>query len=177
MGRWPGELLLFVRMRARFTEEISKKKTMPILKHQACIIVGWELHPIDRKTDSHGERKLDYLPLVIYVQVPKATWRVHAMLDTGVFPLQPITREWTINDATGSKASRRGFPLVPDFASTAFMNQGATLDAEIEHMIATAKAGAEEDALLKVTNALEEARKRIAELEAEKETEKEEENA
>ena len=104
---------------------------MPILKHQECIVVSWDLHPIDRQTDSQGERKLHYLPLVIYVRIPGATWQIHPKFPPGVFPLKSVTREWTINDSTGSKASRRGFTLVPDFASTAFLNQGATLDAEI----------------------------------------------
>ena len=127
----PGLLPLFLGLRGRFTEKISKKKSMPILKHQEFIVVGWDLHPIDRQTDQKGERKLHYLPLVIYVKVPGAKWEIHPKLGPGVFPLKPVTREWTINEATEAKASRRGFTAVPDFASTAFMNQGATLDAEI----------------------------------------------
>ena len=40
-------------------------------------------------------------------------------------------RAWTIDESTGSRATREGFCLVPDFASTAFMIQGYTLDAEL----------------------------------------------
>ena len=123
----PGLLPLFLGLRGRFTEKISKKKSMPILKHQEFSVVGWDLHPIDHQTDQKGERKLHYLPLVIYVKVPGAKWEIHPKLGPGVFPLKPVTREWTIKEGTEAKASRRGFTAVPDFASTAFMNQGATL--------------------------------------------------
>ena len=36
---------------------------------------------------------------------------------------------WELNAATGAKIRRRGFTFLPDFASTAFMIQGATLKA------------------------------------------------
>ena len=119
----PGLFPLFLGLRGRFTEKISKKESMPILKHQEFVVVGWDLHPIYRQTDQKGERKLHYLPLVIYAKVSGATWIIHPQLGLGVFPLKPVTREWTINEGTGAKASRRGFTAVPDFASTAFMNK------------------------------------------------------
>ena len=51
--------------------------------------------------------------------VEGASWKIHLKLDPGVFPLHPVTRAWEL----------RGFTWVPDFASTAFMIQGATLKA------------------------------------------------
>ena len=39
------------------------------------------------------------------------------------------TRVWKLNRRTGHKVKRRGFNPLPDFASTAHMIQGATLDA------------------------------------------------
>ena len=48
-----------------------------------------------------------------------------------MYPLKSVTAPWTINKKTDSKATRRGFALVPDFACTGFMMQGATLDFEI----------------------------------------------
>ena len=40
-------------------------------------------------------------------------------------------RTWELNAAQGSKIKRLGFTLLPDYASTAFMIQGATLQAAI----------------------------------------------
>ena len=40
----------------------------------------------------------------------------------------PVHRVWELNGHSG-KTQRRGFTWVPDFASTAFMIQGATLQA------------------------------------------------
>ena len=49
----------------------------------------------------------------------------------GVFPLYPVERTWTLNSATETKIKRKGFTLLPDYASTAFMIQGATLKAAL----------------------------------------------
>ena len=74
---------------------------------------------------------LNYLPRVIFVKVPNATWQLHPNLDPGVFPLKSVTRVWTLNEDSGAKVHREGFNIVPDQASTAFMIQGETLDAEL----------------------------------------------
>ena len=71
------------------------------------------------------------MPAVIYLKLEKADWVIHPRLPPGVWPLWPVKRQWVINNKTGSVVVRRGFPLVPDYASTAFMMQGETLKAEI----------------------------------------------
>ena len=43
----------------------------------------------------------------------------------------PVQRTWIVNENSGSKIRRHGFTLLPDYASTAFMIQGATLGASI----------------------------------------------
>jgi len=45
--------------------------------------------------------------------------------------LFPVERTWILNTATDVNIKRRGFCLVPDFASTAFMIQGSTLEAAL----------------------------------------------
>ena len=64
----------------------------------------------------------------IYVLYPEATWKIGS-LPPGVYPLTPRKRTWKINKYTGIAARRKGYTLLPDFASTAHMIQGATLDA------------------------------------------------
>ena len=127
----PGLLPLYIGLQARVTEKIAKGKKLTILKHQSCEVIGWELHPADRVHDESSQRLLSYLPLVIYLKFEKATWRIHPALDVGVFPLKPVQRQWTVNNNSDAKVTRKGFTLVPDLASTAFMIQGTTLPAEI----------------------------------------------
>merc|ERR1739841_472580 len=43
----------------------------------------------------------------------------------------PVYRTWELNAAQGAKIRRHGFTLLPDYASAAFMIQGATLPAAI----------------------------------------------
>jgi hypothetical protein len=125
----PGLLPLYVNIPARVTETISKK--LNILKHTPCKVVGWDLHPADRQRGDMPERQLEYLLLCIYIKFEKAKWKVHPRLPAAVFPLKSVKREWTVNQKTDTKASRRGFQLIPDFACTAHMVQGGNLEAEL----------------------------------------------
>ena len=127
----PGLFPMYRGLKARVTEKIAKGKRLTILKHTACEVVGWDLHPGDRVHDTGSERLLNYLPHIIYVYFPGSKWQVHPQLAQGVFPLKAVTREWELNKATKTKVSRRGFTIVPDFACTGFMTQGETLDAEL----------------------------------------------
>ena len=70
-------------------------------------------------------------PYCIFLKFAGATWTVDPRLGEGVWPLVPVHRTWELNAAQGSKLKRYGFTLVPDYASTAFMIQGATLQAAI----------------------------------------------
>ena len=94
-----------------------------------CTVLGWELHPADRKQCHGPERFLNYMPYCIYLKFDNVTWVIHPKLGQGVFPLYPVERTWILNEATEAKIRRKGFTIVPDYASTAFMMQGATLNA------------------------------------------------
>ncbi len=90
--------------------------------------------PADWRSQIHirlAAHAIDYLPRVIYIKFEGARWRIHPGLSPGVFPLRPVQRTWTLNEETSAKVSRKGFTLVPDYSSTGFMLQGATLPAEI----------------------------------------------
>jgi len=118
-------------MQARVTEKLVKHKNLAILKHAECVITGWELHTADRLRQHGVERFLQYTPLCIYIRFVGETWIVDKRLGPGVWPLYPVERTWILNDAQGVKIRRKGFTLLPDYASTAFMIQGATLTAAI----------------------------------------------
>ncbi len=130
----PGLTLLYMGMLGRVSEKIAKSQHLTILKHSPCRVVGWELHPADVKESSGIERYLHYMPKVIYVQIDGAEWTIDPKLGQGVVPLVPVDRTWELNQATGAKITRTGFTLVPDYAGTAFMNQGATLQNAIAEL-------------------------------------------
>ena len=132
----PGLLPLYIGMKARVTEQLSKR--LRILKHCPCTVVGWELDPVDttQHQGSEGtivaaERLLTKHPRCIYIKFDGATWQLHKHLDAGVYPLRTAKRTWILNQQSQVKVHRRGFTLLPDFASTAHMIQGMTLDAVI----------------------------------------------
>ena len=106
------------------TEKLVKHQHWVILKHSPCRISGWELHPGDRLRKDGAERFLEYLPLCIYLRFDDATWTIDKRLGPGVWPLYPVVRTWTLNEALGTKIRRKGFTLLPDYASTAFMILG-----------------------------------------------------
>ena len=126
----PGLNLLYEGMQARVTEKLVKNKNVVILKHSPCTVVGWELHPADAASAPGAERFLTYMPRCIYLKFAGATWTVDKRLGPGVWPLMPVYRKWELNAAQGAKIQRHGFTLLPDYASTAFMIQGATLPAD-----------------------------------------------
>ena len=125
----PGLNILYEGLRVRVTEKLVKNGNLTILKHTPCTVVGWELHPADRRQCSGPERFLNYMPCCIYLKFDNVTWEIHPKLGQGVFPLYPVERTWILNEATEAKIRRKGFTIVPDYASTAFMMQGATLKA------------------------------------------------
>ena len=69
----PGLCPLWVGMRGRVSEKISKK--LRILKHCPCHVYGWDLHPADRDEGGGIERVLRYLPLCLYLKFEGATTR------------------------------------------------------------------------------------------------------
>ena len=126
----PGLLPLYLGMKARVTEKVSMR--LQILKHCPCTVIGWDLGLADDiAAVSEGERVLKEHPRCIYVQFEGAAWKIHELLEPGVFPLKAVARNWVLNKETGVKIRRRGFTLLPDYASTAHMVQGMTCDAVI----------------------------------------------
>ena len=122
-------------MKARTTEKVARGKDakgrdVVILKHTSCTIYGWDLHTADREHQAGSQKMLSYLPQLIYLQLPDAEWQINPRLPKGVFPLHVVQRTWMLSES-GSKVSRKGFTLVPDYASIGFMMQGETLLAEI----------------------------------------------
>ena len=114
-------------MPVRLTDTIDKKRRL--YRYRRGFVVDWVLHPEEASTDIENGCHLSHLPLTAYVKFPGASWQIHPDLEPGVYPLTPVSRTWLVNKHTGVKARRTGFFLLPDFASTAHMIQGTSLDA------------------------------------------------
>ncbi len=110
----------------RLTETVDRGKFL--FRGRRGKIYGWAPHPEETSEDVDGILLLDRLPQTVYVEFPGATWVVDD-LPPGVHPVPPASRTWVVNKHTKVKARRTGFFLVPDFASTAHMIQGQSLDA------------------------------------------------
>ena len=121
----PGFLLLYEGAPVRTTERIICGGSITVLKHTSGEIVGWELGTADEHRSKDFQKMLQYLPKVIYVKFKSASWQLNG-LSQGVLPMFPVQRQWILNKQNQVKLSRKGFTLVPDFASTAFMTQGET---------------------------------------------------
>lgn len=122
----PGLLGLAVGMPMRLTDTVDR--TRQLYRGRRGFIHGWTLHPGCIPEDVDGEWLLGRLPLVIYLYFPEAKWQI-GKLKPGIYPLTPKSRTWKVNKYTGIEARRTGFCTLPDFATTAHMIQGATLEA------------------------------------------------
>ena len=107
----PGLFPMYLGLKARTTEKIAKGKHLTILKHTPCIVVGWDLHLGDRVHEAGSERLLSYLPNIIYIQFPGASWQIHPNLKHGVFPLKAVTRDWELNKTTKTKTKHWNWKL------------------------------------------------------------------
>ena len=123
----PGLFPLYEGLRVRVTEKIKKSAEVMILKHMTGTVTGYSLHAGDDVQDRSPEKLLQYMPPMILVRVDGATFQLPGFPE-GVYPFTPVERTWLLNKTTGAKICRKGFTLVPDFASTAFMIQGSSLD-------------------------------------------------
>ena len=131
----PGLLPLFSGMKARLTENVARGRDsfgtkVNIPTHGSCTVHSWDISTDACEKTPESKKLLNCMPKVIYLKFENATWQVSASLPKGIWPLHPVYRTWEL-PRRGVMVHRKGFTLVPDYASTAFMKQGETLPAEI----------------------------------------------
>ena len=136
-GNITSLLPLAVGMPIRLTDNVDRNRQL--YRGRRGFLHAWTLHPESTTLETNGEMLIDRLPLVIYVIFPEADWHI-GELPRGVYPITPRSRTWQVNKRTGIQARRKGYTLIPDFASTAHMIQGATLETAFTDLLdATAK--------------------------------------
>ena len=114
-------------MPVRLTDTVDHQR--PLFRGRRAVLVGWAPHPMEERRDAEGEWVLTMMPLAIYLKFEDVPWTIDDDLGQGVYPLTPVVRNWTLNKRTKVKVRRKGFFLIPDFASTAHMIQGQSLSA------------------------------------------------
>ena len=90
---------------------------------------------MEERLDVDGEWLLTKMPQVIYLRFEDAPWTIHPELGQGVYPLTPTKRQWQVNNKTKVRVQRKGFVLVPDFATTAHMSQGQSYHAAFVDLV------------------------------------------
>ena len=119
-------LPLVVGLPVRLTDTVDRD--LGLYRHRRGTIYGWTLDERCVSVDVDGDLLLDVMPTVVYVMFQDACWTI-GELPQGVYPLTPKARQWKVNKTTGISAHRRGYCLIADFAATAHMIQGCTLEA------------------------------------------------
>ncbi len=116
----------------RLTDCINRRRFL--FRGRRGYIHGWAPHPLEERQVVDDVVFLSRLPQTIYVHFPGATWQIED-LPQGVYPITPVSRTWLVNKRTKVKVRRTGFFLVPDFASTAHMIQGQSLEAAFADVV------------------------------------------
>ena len=96
-------------------------------------LVGWVLHPFEKKQPSKGTVVLEYSPTALLVKFDGADW-VLGDLDPGVYPVKVQKKDWYLDSDSPkpeNKVSREQVGVGPDYARTAYSTQGLTLDAAL----------------------------------------------
>ena len=119
-GDLPGMLILAHGMPVALTDHIDRSPDKLLLRGRVGHVHSWIWAENDR------------LPTVVYVKFPGATWKLNGIDEPGVYPIQPVRREWYLDKNRKPKVLkviRRQLPLTPAFAMTAHASQGKTLRA------------------------------------------------
>ena len=120
-------LPLVVSLPVRLTDCVDRERKL--FRGRRGKVVGWAPHPAECRQEVDGEWLLSRMPVASCVHFPGVEWTVYEDLGKGVYPLTPISRTWKVSKRTDIQARRTGYFLLPDFAFTTHMVQGADLDA------------------------------------------------
>ena len=134
-GGLMGALPLVRGMRVALTNHIDRSSKR-LLKGRTGVLVGWELDDREGSVPVDCDHHLTHRPRCVYVQFFEddecqiiSPWQIGS-LSPGVYPIKSRSETWelTPNSKSNSQKIRRTqFPIVPDYARTAYSMQGFTL--------------------------------------------------
>ena len=79
-------------MPIRLTKTVQRHLDKRLFKNNRGKLHGWQLHPVDHerlRSNTSQEMVLQYVPEKLYVEMPNATWTVHAELGPGIIAIEP----------------------------------------------------------------------------------------
>ena len=115
--------------------EHSSLKARGVHNQGRCVLKGWELHEGDMalvQGSQVGGVVLQKLPkrIAVLVSQKEEEDKLEDHVDNYVW-LPAVTTTWWLDSAKCVEVNRRGFAIVPDFASTVHSATGRTLEAAI----------------------------------------------
>ena len=113
-------LPLALGMRVALTDHVDRSTDKLLLRGCVGHVHSWVWGENDR------------LPTVVYVKFIGAAWQLDGIDEPGVYPIEPVQREWFLDRKRKPKVlkiMRRQLPLTPAFSMTAHTSQGKTLPA------------------------------------------------
>ena len=108
-------------MPLRITQTDHERKDKGFFKNNRCRLWGWQLHHVDEREYAKctmQEMVLQYMPLVLLVKFPNATWIEDENLGPGIGKLFPKYNVWGLDKDWSVKIERHGFFIASDFSGT-----------------------------------------------------------
>ena len=99
-------------MPVRLTDTVDSDPMCKSYRGGVGKIYGWTdaLDTHDWKND--GERVIDTMPMVIYVEFPDGTWQRHGR-PPNVYPIRSRNRIWLLNRKTGHRVRSKEVTIIP----------------------------------------------------------------
>ena len=99
-----------------------------------CKIKGWQLHLEDEerlRSSDEVEVVLRHLPMCVFVEVDLDPPKQYGDLPPNWYPIKPGTKTWELDKEENILIARKGFTMVPHFASTIHLATGRTMESAI----------------------------------------------
>ena len=132
-----GMLPLIENMPMALTDHIDRSPDKMLLRGKIGYLHSWVLREDDESVAEHGVRRLQHLPLVVFVKYPNATWTLPGLTEPGLYPIVPRASSWWLDKNRKHpklKITRQQLPLAPAFSITTHASQGQTLVLSLIHI-------------------------------------------
>ena len=129
-GALYGMVPLIRGMPMALTDHVDRNPKVQLLRGRIGYVKSWVEEDDEEVTYHEGHRILRKLPKVVFLEFPGAKWRIPGVIEDGVYPIVPCTRQWFLDKNRQKpilEVRRKQLPLAPAFAITAHASQGQTL--------------------------------------------------
>ena len=96
-GALYGMLPLVKGMPVAFTDHISRRPKMKLLKGKVGKVHSWILDDEEKSTVQEQDRVLTKLPKAVIVHFHGETWHIKGMEEPGMYPIKPTRQQWYLD--------------------------------------------------------------------------------